>query len=81
MKLIAAFAALFAVVDAVELTGDNYDGLVAGKTVFLKFYAPWYVVAESQRSFLHDMVYTHSDLWRRIFLFHSESQYFLRCLQ
>jgi len=41
MKLIAAFAALFAVVDAVELTGDNYDGLVAGKTVFLKFYAPW----------------------------------------
>jgi len=41
MKLIAAFAALFAVVDAIELTGDNYDASVAGKTVFLKFYAPW----------------------------------------
>jgi len=41
MKLIVAFAALFAVVDAIELTGDNYDASVAGKTVFLKFYAPW----------------------------------------
>jgi len=59
MKLIAAFAALFAVVDAIELTGDNYDASVAGKTVFLKFYAPWYVVAGSQRSFLYDIVYTH----------------------
>jgi thioredoxin-like negative regulator of GroEL len=23
------------------ITKDNYDGAVAGKTVFIKFYAPW----------------------------------------
>lgn len=26
---------------AVELTGDNFDGLTAGKNSFLKFFAPW----------------------------------------
>ena len=28
---------------AVELTPDNFDELTAGKTVFIKFLAPWYV--------------------------------------
>jgi len=27
---------------ATVLTADNYDDLTAGKTVFLKFFAPWY---------------------------------------
>jgi hypothetical protein len=26
---------------AVELTPDNFDELTAGKTVFIKFLAPW----------------------------------------
>jgi len=41
-------SALFALVgllagtaSAVELTPDNYDELTAGKTVFIKFLAPW----------------------------------------
>jgi hypothetical protein len=41
-------SALFALVgllagtaSAVELTADNYDELTAGKTVFIKFLAPW----------------------------------------
>jgi len=42
MKLIAAFATLFALgADAIEVTSDNFDTLTSGKTVFLKFYAPW----------------------------------------
>ena len=28
----------------VELTKENYDELTAGKTVFIKFLAPWYVL-------------------------------------
>jgi hypothetical protein len=27
--------------DVVQLTADNYDELTDGKTVFLKFFAPW----------------------------------------
>jgi protein disulfide-isomerase-like protein len=37
----AAAVALVGVVNAVELTPDNYDEMTAGKTVFLKFFAPW----------------------------------------
>jgi hypothetical protein len=28
-------------VSALELTQDNWDAETSGKTVFLKFYAPW----------------------------------------
>jgi protein disulfide-isomerase-like protein len=38
---IAAFLAFFAVANALELTADNWEAETAGKTVFLKFFAPW----------------------------------------
>jgi len=28
-------------VSAIELTPDNYDAETSGKSVFLKFFAPW----------------------------------------
>jgi hypothetical protein len=40
MKSILALA-LFAAASATELTPDNWDDEVAGKTVFIKFQAPW----------------------------------------
>jgi len=33
--------ALLALVAATELTADNWDEKTAGKTVFIKFQAPW----------------------------------------
>jgi len=30
-----------AVVSSLELTADNWDSATAGKTVFIKFQAPW----------------------------------------
>jgi protein disulfide-isomerase-like protein len=36
-----ALLALVASTNAIELTPSNYDEAVAGKTVFLKFFAPW----------------------------------------
>jgi hypothetical protein len=33
--------ALAATASATELTPDNFDDLTAGKTVFIKFLAPW----------------------------------------
>jgi len=43
MKAIAAvaFAAVLQTGGAKELTKDNWDELSAGKTVFVKFQAPW----------------------------------------
>lgn len=38
VALVGLFAAS---VSAVELTPDNFDSVTAGKTVFLKFFAPW----------------------------------------
>jgi len=32
---------LFGAVAAIELTKDSWDDAVAGKTVFIKFLAPW----------------------------------------
>jgi hypothetical protein len=40
-RLILALALLSAGASAVHLTPDNFDELTAGKSVFLKFYAPW----------------------------------------
>lgn len=33
--------ALFGAASAIELTPSNWDEMTAGKTVFLKFLAPW----------------------------------------
>jgi len=42
MKYITSILlSLLAVTNAVELTPDNYDEKTAGKTVFIKFQAPW----------------------------------------
>jgi len=40
MKFIA-LAALIGVAAAIELTPANFDDATAGKTVFIKFQAPW----------------------------------------
>jgi len=39
--LFALAALLAGTASAVELTPDNFDELTAGKTVFIKFLAPW----------------------------------------
>lgn len=36
-----AFLALLGVAAATNLTPDNWDAETAGKTVFIKFQAPW----------------------------------------
>jgi len=41
MKIAVLALALVATASATELTPDNFDELTAGKTVFLKFLAPW----------------------------------------
>jgi len=40
MRLVLLLAAA-AVASALELTPDNWDEATAGKTVFIKFLAPW----------------------------------------
>jgi len=40
MKIVALLAAA-AVANALELTPDNWDAETGGKTVFIKFLAPW----------------------------------------
>jgi len=40
-NIVATFLGLVAVANAIELTPDTYDAAVAGKTVFIKFLAPW----------------------------------------
>jgi len=37
----AALLGLAATASAIELTPDNWDSATAGKTVFIKFLAPW----------------------------------------
>jgi len=41
MKTILAIISLAASASAVELTAETYDSVTAGKTVFIKFQAPW----------------------------------------
>lgn len=40
-SVVALLLSLAAVSNALELTPDNWDDAVAGKTVFIKFLAPW----------------------------------------
>ena len=39
--LLLAFAASASAFDVPSVTPENYDELTDGKTVFLKFFAPW----------------------------------------
>lgn len=41
MKTILALFGLAATATAVELTPDNWEAETSGKTVFIKFLAPW----------------------------------------
>jgi len=41
MRTTAIFCALAAAASALQLTEKTYDDAVAGKTVFIKFLAPW----------------------------------------
>jgi hypothetical protein len=41
LALTLAFAASAAAYDVASLTPDNYDEITDGKTVFIKFFAPW----------------------------------------
>jgi hypothetical protein len=41
MKIGLALLGLAAAANAIELTPDNWDAETAGKTVFIKFLAPW----------------------------------------
>lgn len=41
MMKFTVFTVLAAMVSATELTPDNWDSETAGKTVFIKFQAPW----------------------------------------
>ena len=41
IKQLAFFLALAGSASAMELTPDNYAAETDGKTVFLKFFAPW----------------------------------------
>jgi len=41
MAKLALLASLVAGTYALELTPDNWDAETAGKTVFIKFQAPW----------------------------------------
>jgi len=40
-SIISILLAIMAIANAVELDADNYGKLTAGKTVFIKFQAPW----------------------------------------
>jgi len=40
-SIISLLLSLVAVSNALELTTENYDEKTAGKTVFIKFLAPW----------------------------------------
>jgi len=41
MKLALVALALVACASAIELTPDNFDEMTSGKSVFIKFLAPW----------------------------------------
>jgi len=41
MKLAILALALVAAANAIELNPDNFDEVTSGKSVFIKFLAPW----------------------------------------
>jgi hypothetical protein len=41
LKQLAFFLSLAASTSALHLTPENWDAETAGKTIFVKFYAPW----------------------------------------
>ena len=41
MKIATVFLGLLAAATAIELTPENFDAETDGKTVFIKFQAPW----------------------------------------
>ena len=41
MKVVLALLGLAATANAIELTLDNFDAETSGKTVLIKFLAPW----------------------------------------
>jgi len=41
MMKIALLLAMVAVASSTDLTPDNFDELTSGKSVFIKFLAPW----------------------------------------
>lgn len=41
MRAVVAALALFGIARGVELTKENWDEMTDGKTVFVKFLAPW----------------------------------------
>jgi hypothetical protein len=41
LKILALLGLAATAANAVELTQANYDELTSGKTVFIKFLAPW----------------------------------------
>jgi len=41
MRSLLVFLAAASLASAIELTPDNWDEQTAGKSVFLKFLAPW----------------------------------------
>jgi len=45
MSRLALLLGLFACASAIELTPDNWDDETGGKTVFVKFLAPWEATA------------------------------------
>ena len=41
LRPLSLFGAMIGLTQAIELTPDNWDEKTAGKSVFIKFLAPW----------------------------------------